>query len=351
MRKLIAIIVLVGISGGVCYLLSAYEIKRVDGQIVIRRQGQQAGAKTGEASLPAVAASIDDSLPPRNPNQKSLRIASFNLEGFGACKLSAMHTAARLARLLEGFDIVAVQDIRSAHVGPLRELIDTINARVDARVDTRTNVGGHFDFAVAPEIGRSAVDNFNAFIFDRSTIELDRFKLCSVVDPSGSMRCLPLVGIFRARSPQAHEAFTFILVNVHVDYDRDTAELNLMDDVYRAVRAANPKEDDVILLGNFETDRRRPGGLARIPNAGWALESTVSTVRGDRLADNLVFDRHATSEFTGRANVVDVVRALNITSIEAMELSGHLPVWAEFSVFEGGQAGNIAEKAGATLTK
>lgn len=343
MRKLIAIVVLVGISGGICYLLSTYEIKRVDGQIVIRRQGQCADVNTSEASLSAVAASIDDSLPPRNPNQKSLRIASFNLEGFGARKLSVMHTAVRLARLLEGFDVVAVQDIRSAHLGPLRELVDTINGRATA--------GGHFDFAVGPEIGRGSVDNFNAFIFDRSTIELDRFKLCSVADPSGSMRCLPLVGIFRARSPQVSEAFTFILVNVHVDYDRDTAELNLLDDVYRAVRAANPKEDDVILLGNFETDRRRPGGLARIPNVGWALESTVSTVRGDRLADNLVFDRHATSEFTGRANVVDVVRALNITSIEAMELSGHLPVWAEFSVFEGGQAGNIAEKTSETVTK
>ena len=351
MWKLIAIVMLVGVSGGVCYLLSNYEIKRLDGQIIISRRDQQSNLMAYRAALPAVDAGVaDDSLPPRNPNQKALRIASFNLQGLNSRKLSGMHTAERLARLLEGFDVVALQDIRATHVGSLRELVDTINGNGPNR--TRSNrTGGHFDFAVSPEVGRGSIDCFNAFLFDKSTIELDRFKLCAVADPSGSMRCRPLVGIFRARAPQVSDAFTFILVNVHVDSDRAAAELNLLDDVYRAVRAANPKEDDVILLGNFETDSRRPGQLARIPNVGWALDSTVSTVRGDRLADNLIFDRHATSEFTGRANVVDVVRALNITSSEALEISGHLPVWAEFSVFEGGQAGHIAKKTDETVNQ
>ncbi|MBN2290868.1 MAG: endonuclease/exonuclease/phosphatase [Pirellulales bacterium] len=337
MPKLIAIVVLAGISGGVCYLLANYDIKRVDGQIIISRHGKQVSVKA-DTKKPATVA--DDWLPPRNTKQKLLRIASFNLEGLNARKLSGMHMTERLTRLLDGFDVVALQDIRSTHVGSLRELVDTINGK-----------GRHFDFAVSPEVGRGSIDNYNAFIFDQTTIELDRFKLCAVTDPSGSMRCRPLVGNFRARGPQATDAFTFILVNVHVDYDRIATELNLLDDVYRAVRAANPGEDDVVLLGSFETDRNRPGELSRIPNAGWALDSTVSTVRGDRLADNLVFDRHATSEFTGRANVVDVVRALNITSSEAAEISSHLPVWAEFSTFEGGQAGHIAEKTSGRIAK
>ena len=72
------------------------------------------------------------------------------------------------------------------------------------------------------------------------------------------------------------------------------------------------------------------------------------------MADNLFFDRRATTEFTGRADVVDVVRSLNITSEEAALMSSHLPVWAEFSVFEGGQAGYIAtgkvNGAGCVLT-
>ena len=346
MRKLIAIVMLAGVSGGICYLLSTYDIKKRDGQIIITRQGQQTNAEADRAAPHAVDAGVaDDSLPPRNTQQKVLRIASFNLQGLNSRKLSAMHAAERLARLLEGFDVVALQDIRASHVGSLRELVDTING------SGVNGTSGHFDFAVSPEVGRGSIDCFNAFLFNKSTIELDRFKLCAVADPSGAMRCRPLVGIFRARAPQVSHAFTFILVNVHVDYDGAREELNLLDDVYRAVRAANPKEDDVILLGNFEIDRGRPGELARIPNVGWALESTVSTVRGDRLADNLIFDRHATSEFTGRANVVDVVRALNISSSEALEISEHLPVWAEFSVFEGGQTGHIAEKTGKRVTK
>ena len=340
MQKFIAIIILVGISGGVCYLLSQYEVKRVGEQIIISRQGQQANLSATQpveasaaAALSAVVSSVDASLPPRDPNQKALCIASFNLEGFNSRKLAGMYIAKQLTTLLAGFDIVAVQDIRETHVGALRELVDAINAS-----------GRHFDFAVSPEVGSGSIDRFNAFLFNKATIELDRFKVFAVADTGGTMRCRPLVASFRARAPQASDAFTFMLVNVNVDYDQAASGLNLLDDVYRAVRARNPKEDDVILLGNFETDPKHPGPLAMIPNLGWAIDGIVSTVRGDRLADNLVFDRQATSEFTGRADVVDVVRSLNITSAEAARISGHLPVWAEFSVFEGGQTGHIAEK-------
>ena len=341
MQKFIAIIMLVGISGGACYLLSNYEVRRIDGQIIISRQGQQANLPAAQpAEAPATARAADASLPPRDPNQKALRIASFNLEGFNSRKLSRLYIAGHLTTLLAGFDIMAIQDIRETHVGSLRELVDAINAD-----------GRHFDFAVSSEVGRGSIDRFNAFLFNKATVELDRFKVFAVADTGGTMRCRPLVALFRARTPRASDAFTFMLVNVNVDFDRATSGLGILDDVYRAVRATNPKEDDVILLGNFETDRKHPGPLAMIPNAGWAIDGIVSTVRGDRLADNLIFDRHATSEFTGRADVVDVVRSLNITSTEASRISGHLPVWAEFSVFEGGQTGHFAEKTAETLIK
>ena len=342
MRKLIAIIMLVGISAGACYLLSKYEVRRIDGQIIISRQGQQANLQANRpAEAPEARQAADASLPPRDPNQKALRIASFNLEGFNSHKLSGLYIAEQLTTLLAGFDIVAIQDIRETHVGSLRELVDAINAD-----------GRYFDFVVSPEVGRGSIDRFNAFLFNKATVELNRFKVFTVADTGGIMRCRPLVALFRARLPRASDAFTFILVNVNVDFDRATSGVELLDDAYRAVRATNPKEDDVILLGNFETDGKRPGPLAMIPNVGWAIDAMVSTVRGDRLADNLVFDREATSEFTGRADVVDVVRSLNITSAEAARISGHLPVWAEFSVFEGGQAGHIAEKKTAeTLIK
>ena len=59
------------------------------------------------------------------------------------------------------------------------------------------------------------------------------------------------------------------------------------------------------------------------------------------MADNIVIDRRATVEFTGRTEVIDLMRRFNLTMAEAMEVSEHLPICAEFSVYEGGQAGHM----------
>lgn len=339
---------LAGLSGGLCYALAKYDIKRIDGRIIISRHGQQANLKADGSAAEASAASCysgtdaieDASLPPRDPSRKILRIASFNLDGFNSRKLAMPLIAERLTAIIAGFDVIAVQDVRESHVGSLHELLEVVNAR-----------GRHFDFAVAPEVGRGSVTRYNAFIFNRATVEIDRFKICEVTDTAGLMRCRPLVGVFRARGPQTCDAFTFVLVNVNVDYDRVSAGLDILDDVYRAVRAANPREDDILLLGNFEVDLNQAAPPAFSPGATWALDGIVSTVRGDRLADNLAFDRLATAEFTGRADVIDVVRGLNVTTEEALRISSHLPVWAEFSAYEGGPAGHFANKKAETQLK
>ena len=42
----------------------------------------------------------------------------------------------------------------------------------------------------------------------------------------------------------------------------------------------------------------------------------------------------------------DFLREYNLTSDQALEVSDHMPVWAEFSVYEGGQPGRIATVPG-----
>jgi hypothetical protein len=59
------------------------------------------------------------------------------------------------------------------------------------------------------------------------------------------------------------------------------------------------------------------------------------------LADNILFDRRATVEYTGRSGVLDMIRELDLTRQEALEVSEHLPVWAEFSSYENGQASHV----------
>ncbi len=44
------------------------------------------------------------------------------------------------------------------------------------------------------------------------------------------------------------------------------------------------------------------------------------------------------------AGVLDVVREFNLTQEQALKVSDHLPIWAEFSVYEGGRPGTVAAR-------
>jgi len=70
-----------------------------------------------------------------------------------------------------------------------------------------------------------------------------------------------------------------------------------------------------------------------------AIRSTPTNVDSTLQTENIVFQNPATDEFTGRAGVLDFLRAYNLTVERAREVSNYMPVWAEFSIFEGGERG------------
>ena len=276
----------------------------------------------------------DDGVPKQPPvpqGQKTIRVATINLGPFDQQKLGKQHVVDRLAQVIRRFDVVAIQDVRARDQGILLEFVEQINTGER-----------HYDFATPPSVGREPVEQYSAFLFDRATVEIDRSTVCVVQDDAGRFRREPLVASFLARGPSPNEAFTFTLVNVHTDPSRVVAELDLLDDVFRAVRDDGRGEDDVILLGDLGVDDRHLGALGQVPNITWAISDVPSTTRGTRLVDNLLFDRRATQEFTGRSGVVDLIREFELSMRQAVEISDHLPIWAEFSVYEGGQAGNVA---------
>jgi deoxyribonuclease-1-like protein len=66
--------------------------------------------------------------------------------------------------------------------------------------------------------------------------------------------------------------------------------------------------------------------------------------------DNLVFDSRATSEFTGRSGVLDLMVEYGLSKEQALEVSDHFPVWAEFSAFESGGP-QVATKKASEVTR
>jgi deoxyribonuclease-1-like protein len=326
LRNLLRLGILLLLGGGGGYLLSQYEI---DGWQKIRLVPRQ----PKETDSAASTKNVIDEVPIQRAGD-TIRIASFNVQVLGLSKMRKSHVVDQIARICRQFDVIAVQDIRSANQDTIPRLLDVINA-----------TGRHYDYVIGPRLPFHEHESNRsqcAFLFDRGSLEIDRLQLYTIDDPDNLLTREPLVGWFRVRGPPPEEAFTFSLVNVHVDPDRTADELVQLAKVYRAVRNDGRDEDDVILLGDFNGDDRVLSRHMRIAGLQWAISGIPTNTRGTHQYDNILFQQHATTEYVGRSGVYDFMRELNLTLDEALEVSDHLPVWAEFSVYEGGRPGSVA---------
>lgn len=313
-----AILLLLALLGGGWILFSNFEFEGLD-QIGIRRRSGTT-LKEQEISTPSYARDSD-----------VIRVATFNLQTFGEGKARKPHVMRILADIVRRFDVVAIQEIRAENRQLLPTLVDQINA------------DGHaYQYVVGPRQGRTSSQEQYAFLFDSSSIQVDRSACFTVGDPYDMMHYPPLVGSFRVQGVPPEEAFTFVLINVHTDPDKAASELDALAEVYRAVRQASRGEDDVILLGDLNTDGRHLGAIGEISDIRCVVAGVATNTRGTDQVDNLIFQARSTTEFTDRAGVFDVMREFNLTMKQTLEISDHLPVWAEFSVLEHGHRGPIA---------
>jgi endonuclease/exonuclease/phosphatase family metal-dependent hydrolase len=320
MRKFIMLVVVAALGGGGYQFSQKFRIEGLDSLHVVPRDGS-AESNYGQVSLPQVQRTAG-----------SIRIASFNIQVFGEKKLSNPRVRGLLAEIVRQFDVIAVQEIRSKQ-DILPQFVDVLNSS-----------GRHYDFVIGPRLGRTASKEQYAFIFDTASIEIDRNSLYTVADPDDRLHREPLVGWFRVRGPSPEQAFTFSLVDIHTDPDETRSELDALAAVFRAVRDDGRGEDDVIILGDLNVDDHHLGMLGQLPQVHWAISGVATNTRGDKLYDNLVFSSAATSEYTGRWGVFDMIRQFNLTVDEALEVSDHMPVWAEFNLIEGGQGGRVATR-------
>ncbi len=318
MRRIVVVLAVVAAVGGY-FFFQNYRIDGLDGIQLVSRDA-------------AGASEPSDAGPPITRTSETIRVASFNAHVLGPTKMDKPHVVNLLARIIRQFDVVAVQEICSRSDDILPRLINSVNS-----------AGRHYDFVIGPRLGRTSHTEQYAFIFDTASVEVDRSQLYTIEDPDDLLHRPPFVGWFRVRGPEPDRAFTFTLVNVHTDPDEVASEINVLDDVLRLVRDDGRSEDDVILLGDFNTDEHHLGELASLPGIAWAVHGLPTNTRQTAQYDNLLFQQPITAEFTGQAGVLDFMRLYNLTLEEALEVSDHLPVWGEFSIYEGGVAGSIAQ--------
>jgi Endonuclease/Exonuclease/phosphatase family. len=305
----------------------------------------QSGAIKG-ISLPGInlggaSTTMNGAVPPRLG--ETIRVATWNIQAFGEAKLQDPAAMNIIVQVLRNFDVIAIQEVRAANQDVVLELVNQLNA------------GGkyHYDYVLGPRLGRTASKEQYAYIFDMASIEVDRNQLYTLEDKDDLLHREPLVGWFRARlAPgQSQLAFTFSLVNVHTDPDEVDRELDVMDDVLFAVQGDSRHEDDTILLGDFNVNDRNLRQLGKVNGLAWVVSNTPTNTRGSAQYDNIFFLRAPTPEFTGRGGVYDYLRQFNLSIDQALKVSDHLPVWAEFSVYEGGRPGPVAARQGSFPTE
>ena len=309
-RRLLFLLLLVG--AGSWFFFKNYRIEGLENLRVYRRAIVE-------------SETIGDLLPVTRQGQ-TIRIGSFNAQVLGRSKSDKVVVMEIMARIVRQFDVLAVQEISAEDNNVLARLIERINS-----------TGRRYDYVAGRALGRSDPKEQYAFFFDRESVEIDRNQLYTVEDPGQLLYRPPLVGFFRVRGPAADDAFTFTLVNLRMDSAVAKRERGFLDDVFRLVRDDGRKEDDVILLGDFQADDQQLGPLGEIPGMTVAISGTPTNTDQTQQLDNLIFDSKTTREFTGRSGTLNLMRQYNLSLQEALEVSDHLPVWAEFSIHENGE--------------
>jgi endonuclease/exonuclease/phosphatase family metal-dependent hydrolase len=287
---------------------------------------------------PNAQAPTSPSYTPGAPIQKpadAIGIASYNIQVFGVSKMGKSWIVDILAQIVRHFDVVAIQEVRAQDDQILPRFVAAINAD-----------GSRYDFVIGPRLGRSNSTEQYAFVYDTNRIEVDRSSVATMSDPTDVLHREPLVARFRTRINSAGNPFSFWLVNIHTDPDEVASEINVLAGVFQVMQTARADEDDVILLGDLNASEREFDQLGQIPGIAWAVTGITTNTRKNKMYDNILFNRFATTEFTGRWGVADIQSVFGLTQDQALEISDHFPVWAAFRICESPPANNTAQLPG-----
>lgn len=256
--------------------------------------------------------------------QGNLIIGSFNIQRLGPSKLSDPNLMRVYADIIRRFDVLALQEVTSEDQNTIPTLLSYVNE------------GGRYryGYTISSRIGRKYFEQY-VFLFDTNRV-ISQQNACFVMrDENDLLHREPFVGRFTTLTPNP---FTFALINMHTDPDVVNEELNTLANVYVNVAnyfyQGNPPEDDVILLGDLNADPTRFQGLGQIPNLIPTIVGIPTNYTRSKTNDNILINRLATREYTGRAGAIDLGNAYQLDKAQTLKISDHQPIWAEFTIQE-----------------
>ena len=291
----------------------------------------------GEAAI--IAETVNLQNPQQRPSE-TIRVATFNIQMFGEKKSSTrmipdegVDVMGTLAKIVGSFDLVAIQEVRSSDGVPIQRLVDLINAS-----------GGQYTAALSEPIGDDNYTESYAFVWDERRIQMIQNSSYVIEDEQDRMYREPMVASFVTRLPAGDRRapFRFTVINAHTDPDMvspqaDNNEINVLDDVFVRVRQFEydgTGEEDCILLGDLNVSSANLQELALIPNLISVTGNAFTNTRLSATYDHILLDSKTTREYTGNSGVLNLITQFGLTERQALLISDHMPVWAEFSAYE-----------------
>jgi hypothetical protein len=221
---------------------------------------------------------------------------------------------------------------------------------IDNFLRTYVNANGRaYDKVIGPRLGRTVSKEQYAILYDTAAIEVNPRSIFTVNDPDDLLHREPLVAMFRVRGPPPEQAFTFVLVDIHTDPQLAASEVDTLAKAFQSVRRAFARdglnsEDDIILLGDLNVDDRHLGDLGQLDGVRPLIRGQYTNTIQNAQYDNIIIHLPSTTEFSGRSGVFDFPRFCGLSREQALQVSDHMPVWAEFSAYESATPGRVAAR-------
>ncbi len=251
-------------------------------------------------------------------SQKSIKIATFNIQNFGKSKMSQVKIVDTLSSIVRMFDVIAIQEISDISNKTANTFLEIINK----------NKKLHYKLACSDRTGFQSNDKSSqeqyAFYYNSDILELIDTAL---YDDSMNdyFQREPYIALFKTKDKD----FFFIICTIHTTPELAVKEIASLYEVAKWIPNRFNRIDNIIFCGDFNASCKyaSPNQLAKLsihlPPYNWIIPDTVKTNLS--LNDNCAYDRFVVTD-----SVLHHVTNWSVLKyFTSKKVSDHWPVYIE----------------------
>lgn len=260
-----------------------------------------------------------------------IRIGAFNIQVFGRTKAAKPEVMDILAKVIQRYDILLIQEIRDSSGKAIYKLLELVN-RVGPEV---------YNVIVSERLGRTTSKEQYAFMYrNESNVEvLDQYQYH---DSKDLFEREPFAVRFSIADSAVGE---ITLAGIHVDPDEAVQEIDALASVHDTL-VAHWNSDNVVIMGDFNADcgyvtnKESEALVLRDPTYKWLIQDgqDTTTKATDCTYDRIIVtgDELLESIIPGSGRVYRYDKDYHLNKTETRLISDHYPV--EFQLYREDQA-------------